>query len=31
MDFLVISHDVRMRLTNIHQQHLSIEFGCSFE
>lgn len=31
LDFLVISHDVRMRLTNIHQQHLSIEFGCSFE
>uniref|UniRef100_A0A915PLL6 Uncharacterized protein n=1 Tax=Setaria digitata TaxID=48799 RepID=A0A915PLL6_9BILA len=31
LDFLVISHDVRMRLTNVHQQHLSIEFGCSLE
>ncbi|EJD74412.1 hypothetical protein LOAG_18272 [Loa loa] len=31
LDFLVISDDVRMRLTNVHQQHLSIEFGCSFE
>ncbi|VDN03545.1 unnamed protein product [Thelazia callipaeda] len=31
LDFLLISHDVRMRLTNVHQQHLNMEFGCSFE
>ncbi|KHN82937.1 3-oxoacyl-[acyl-carrier-protein] reductase FabG [Toxocara canis] len=30
VDFLAISDDVRERLTDLHQQCLSEEFGCSF-
>uniref|UniRef100_A0A0N4UPL1 VEFS-Box domain-containing protein n=1 Tax=Dracunculus medinensis TaxID=318479 RepID=A0A0N4UPL1_DRAME len=30
VDFLSISPDVRMRLTDAHQQYLSVEFGCSY-
>uniref|UniRef100_A0A0M3KIA2 Reverse transcriptase domain-containing protein n=1 Tax=Anisakis simplex TaxID=6269 RepID=A0A0M3KIA2_ANISI len=31
VDFLAISDDVRQRLTDVHQQCLNEEFGCSFD
>uniref|UniRef100_A0A914ZXG9 Uncharacterized protein n=1 Tax=Parascaris univalens TaxID=6257 RepID=A0A914ZXG9_PARUN len=31
VDFLAISNDVRARLTDMHQQCLTEEFGCSFD